>query len=71
MKVDEILDLHRIYISKVLVCEYENTCEKTSSKLLYASSMQNKTRENLQHIHSVLCKKISSTAFLKFQGNKR
>jgi L-rhamnose mutarotase len=37
--------------------EHENTWEKTSSKLLYASSMQNKTRENLQHIHSVLNKK--------------
>jgi hypothetical protein len=36
--------------------EHENTWEKTSSKILYASSMQNKTRENLQHIHSVLSK---------------
>jgi hypothetical protein len=28
--------------------------KKTSSKLLYASSMQNKTRENLQHFSFVL-----------------
>jgi hypothetical protein len=39
-------------ISKVLVCEHENTWEKTSCKLLYVSSIQNKTK----HVYSFLTK---------------